>query len=62
MPAMMATGFIAALIPFLMPAMSVLAAVAFALALLLVFTAPRAPLSREPAGVVGAALRLMGAA
>jgi len=62
MPAMMATGFIAALIPFLMPAMGVLAAVAFALALLLVFTAPRAPLSREPAGLVGAALRLMGAA
>jgi len=62
MMTLLTAASVAVFLPFLMPAVSALAAVAFALALLLVFTAPRAPLSREPAGVVGAALRLMGAA
>jgi len=60
--ALIATSFIAVLFPFVMPALGAIAAVVFALALLLAFTAPRVPLSRAPIGVVGAALRLIGAA
>ena len=56
------TPFIAALTPSLMPFVGAVAAVAFVLALLLAFTAPRDPLSREPTSIVGAARRLLGAA
>jgi hypothetical protein len=56
------TCFVAALNPTAMHAISALSALAFASALVLAFSTSRDPLSRKPAGVVGAALRLIGAA
>jgi len=56
------TCMVSVRIPVVMHVFEGLSAVAFALALLLALTTPRVPLSREPIGVVGAALRLIGVA
>jgi hypothetical protein len=57
----MAITFLVWLNPALLPAIDALGVFALLLALLLAFTTSRDALSREPRGLVGAALRLLGA-